>query len=241
MVKNMKLSILVPAYNEEKNIQLFEKEVLPVMNDMEKKCNLVIELVLVNDGSTDNTLSSMQKLAKKDKRVRVISYTTNRNMGYALRFGIKHLDSDITVLMDSDLTFHPREIPKLLDVFNNNVDVVCGSPFMEGGKTENVPMYRRFLTDVVAFLYRIVLGKKVNSITPIFKLYRTSDLKDLELKSDGFTINAEILSKLIFKKRTVKEVPVTLTTRIHGESKMKFSKEIKNNLVMFFKILKWRF
>ena len=235
----MKLTLLVPAYNEQENVKRFEKEVLPVMNDIEKKFSIHTELVIVNDGSTDDTLKGMDNLAKTDKRVKAIGYTANRGIGYALRYGINELDSDFTVMLDSDLTFHPDDIPKLMSVLGK-ADVISGSPFMEGGTTK-VPIHRRFLTGVVVLMYRIVLGKKVTSVTPIFKLYKTQDLKSLTLESDGFTIFAEMLSKLIFKKKTIKEVPVTLTTRIHGESKMKFSKEVKNNLKMFFKILKWRF
>ncbi len=236
----MLLSILVPAYNEQENINRFEKEVLPVMNLLEKKYNIATELVLVNDGSTDNTLQNMNILAKKDKRVKIISYMPNRGIGYAICKGIKILDSDFTVMLDSDLTFHANDIPILMNVLGK-ADVILGSPFMKGGEKKGLPWYRTILTSGVAILYTIALGKKVRAITPIFKLYKTQELKDLDLESDGFTIFAEMLSKLIFKKKTVKEVPVTLTTRIYGESKMKFSKEVKNNLKMFFKILKWRF
>ncbi|MAH43276.1 hypothetical protein CL614_06210 [archaeon] len=235
----MKLTLLVPAYNEQENLKRFEKEVLPVMDMLEKKYSIVTELALVNDGSTDNSLDVMHELAKKDKRVDIISYLPNRGIGYALRTGIKELNSDFTVMLDSDLTFHPNDIPILMDVLGK-ADVILGSPFMKGGTTQ-VPVHRKMLTSIVAFMYRIVLGKKVKAVTPIFKLYNTDDLKELELDSDGFTIFAEMLSKLIFKKKTIKEVPVSLTTRIHGESKLKFTKEIKNNLKMMCKMLKWRF
>lgn len=235
----MKLSILIPAYNEQENIKRLYAELIPVMDDIEKRYTMNTELVLVNDGSTDKTLDIMNLLAKKDMRTRLITYTPNRGIGHALRVGIKTLHSDWTVMLDADLTFHPTEITKLLDVMNS-ADFICGSPFMEGGKTQDVPLYRKILTTLVVLMYRVAIGKKVKAITPIFKLYKTKNLKDLKLRSGGFTIFAEILSKLIFKRKTFMEVPVTLTARKHGQSKMKFFKEIKNNLKMFFLILAWR-
>lgn len=236
--KMAKLSIIISCFNEAENVKRFEKELIPVLEALKK---MSFELVLVDDGSADNTVEEINNLIKKDKRVKLVKHPRNLGLGAGLRTGIANVSGDLTVFLDADLTFHPREIPKLLERFNKgDVDCVIGSHFGEGGKLEDVPFYRIFLSKGVNILYSILFGRKISTVSSIFRLYKTEQLKELNLTSKKFDINAEILFKLIQNKRRIAEVPVTLTTRRYGVSKLNNLQEIKNHLKLLAKVLLWR-
>lgn len=230
------LTISIACYNEAENIKRFEKELLPVLNGLK----MPYEVLLIDDGSKDSTLEEANKLAKKHKEIRVIKHPRNLGLGAGIKTGIKEAKGDLFIPLDGDLTFHPDQIPLLMERFNKgNVDCVIGSHFGKGGKLEKVPFYRIVLSKGVNILYTILLGKRISSISSIFRLYRTGQLKELKLESDGFDISAEILVKLLRKKKKIVEVPVTLTTRIYGVSKLNNFKEAKNHIKLLSRILWW--
>ncbi|MFH0832248.1 MAG: glycosyltransferase [Candidatus Aenigmatarchaeota archaeon] len=228
------LSIIIPAYNEEDNIKRIGPELIPVLKNLGK-----YEIVVIDDGSKDDTVKEVRKLQKKYKNIRLVMHGVNKGLGYAIMTGIENVKGDFTITLDSDFTFHPREIPKLL-AQRDYYDCVIGSHFAKGGKTENVPFFRIILSKVVTFLYSLVLGKKISSVTSVFRLYRTKDLKDLTLTDKGFMINAEILFRLLQRKKSIIEVPVTLSTRIYGKTKINIQREIFNNIKFLMKIAWWR-
>lgn len=234
------LSVIVPCYNEEDNFPRYQKELYPYLNDIVKKKKIKnYEIIIIDDGSSDGTYKLAKELFKKNTRV--VRHPENRGLGAAVRTGIENAEKELTLVIDADLTFHPRYIESVVDAFiENNVDAVFGSPFMKGGGLEGVPWYRQILSRSVIGVYNLLLFRRITSITPIFKLYRTKDLKQMPLKSNGFDINAEIIFCLIQKNKEIKEIPVVLTTRVAGNSKINFRKEIKNHICMLIKILKWR-
>lgn len=231
------LSIIIPCYNEEENLRIYEKELFPHLVKLKNK----YEVILVNDGSKDNTLKEMQKLKKKRSNIKIVSYEPNGGLGYAIRKGIKAATGELTITLDSDLTFHPTLIPRLLERYKKgDVDCVIGSPTLEG-YDKSVPPYRIFLSKGVNIMYWFLLGKKITAVSPIFRVYNTKKLQSLELISNKFEINSEILFKLLKIKCKVAEVPAKLTIRKHGVSKLNSKKEIINHLKLMSKIVFWRF
>ncbi len=231
------LTVSIACYNEAENIQRFEKELLPVL----KSLRMPFEVLLIDDGSKDNTLEVAEKLAKKHKEFRVIKHPRNLGLGAGIKTGIREAKGNLLILLDADLTFHPNQIPLLFERFNKgDVDCVIGSHFQEGGKLEKVPLYRIILSKGVNICYNILLGKRIKAISSIFRLYKTGQLKEMKLESNGFDLNAEILVKLIRNQKKVAEVPVTLTTRIYGVSKLNNFKEAKNHIKLLTKILWWK-
>lgn len=230
----MKLTVLMPAYNEAENVRRIPTELLPYLNEL----GLEYEIILIDDGSKDETSMVAESLGIPE--LRLIRQSPNQGVGAAIRVGIKAATGDLLVMLDTDLTFHPKYIKDLLDRFNQgDVDFVVGSPKLAGlGK--DIEWYRRVITRVANLFYPLLFGRQMTSITPIFRLYKTAQLKELELFSKTFEITVEILFKLVMAGRTSAEVPTPLTARIYGVSKLNYWKEMQKHLKLMVKILRWR-
>jgi len=228
-----KLSVVVPCFNEEGNVRRFEKELFEEYRRLPFPC----EFVLVDDGSSDLTASLLKSLAEKNPSVVFRAHSKNLGMGAALRTGIAVAAGDAILTIDADLTFHPSNIDLLLAAYNPGVDCVTGSALL--GRLEGVSAGRAFLSKGVNILYGMLLGG-ITSTSSVFRLYRASTLKVLELDRTDFDINAEILLKLLKRKGRVVEVPVTLTQRSWGQSKIRISREIRNHIRMLGRVSLWR-
>jgi len=236
------ISLIIPLFNEEENLKLYPEELFPVVNNISKKYNIKFEYVFIDDGSSDNTLREIKNLTQDLKFYKIIHHDKNQGMGAAIKTGIKNSSGDCIICMDADLTFRPENIENLLiEFFKTNADCVSGSPYLEKDDLVDVDSYRLFLSKSINLLYRILLRKKITSISPIFRLYKMSALKDLNIVSNNFEINAEILSKLIINGKTIVEVPVPLYKRRYGYSKINVKKEIINNLKLIAKIIKVKY
>lgn len=236
------ISLVIPLFNEEENLQLYNKELFPVVNNISRKYNTEFEYVFVNDGSSDRTLEIVKDISQSLPSYKIISHERNRGLGAAIRTGITESSGDYIVCMDADLTFRPENIEDLLvEFFRTNADCVSGSPFLEKDHLKDIDSHRLFLSKSINVLYRLLLGKRITSISPIFRLYKKTALKDLNLVSNNFNINAEILSKLIINGKVVTEIPVPLYKRRFGYSKINVKKEIANNIKLIGKIVKVKY
>lgn len=227
------ISFVFPAFNEADNLRRFPSEVFPVFNAL----NEPYEIVVVDDGSVDETNAVASSLGGQ---VRVITHDKNRGLGAAVRTGIHGACGELVLTMDTDLTFAPELVPRLLERFNKgDVDVVSGSPKL-AGYGGDIPSYRVFIGKISTLVYSILLGGRITSVTPIFRLYQRKDIVELPLQATGFDINAEILFQLLQRGKRVAEVPAPLTQRIHGESKLDYPKEMKRHLRLVKRMLAWR-
>ena len=228
------LSIIVPSFNEEGNVSRYKKELI----DYFRHQPFPVEFIFVDDGSTDKTVQMLEHLRKENTSIKIVKHTRNFGLGRALRSGFKEARGDAVLTLDADLTFHPGEFPKLLEVFSKDVDCVAGSPVK--GQFRSVSVFRRILSNGVNFLYQIFLWSPLTSTSSIFRLYRSKALEGLDLTCDSFDINAEILAKMVIRKFNVREVGVNLDTRTWGVSKIRVLREIKNHLKNFCMIMAWR-
>lgn len=233
---NNKLSIIIPCCNEEKNVPRLVTELWPVLEALK----LDFEVVVVDDGSKDDTVNEVNKINKP--QLRLVRHEINKGLGAAMRTGIATATGDRAIFLDSDLTFSPTLIPYLLKAFklHPKVDFVIGSPNL-GGYSKDIPIWRLWISKIANLVYRLLLGKRITSINQIFRLYKTEQLKQLSLSAVGFDINAEILFKLVFSGKKFIEIPAELTARLHGVSKLNYTREIIRHLVLMLKILKWKF
>ncbi|HQC91431.1 MAG: glycosyltransferase [Candidatus Methanoculleus thermohydrogenotrophicum] len=238
----MLVSIIVPLYNEEDNVDNYELELFPVVDEIAERYNISINFVFIDDGSKDQTLERINAIAARRENILVLHHDTNRGMGAALKTGFAHTDADLIITMDADLTFRPEDISALLEAyFRERPECVSGSPYLQSGLMKEVAPIRLFLSKTVNFMYRMLLRQPITCVSPIFRLYRAETLKKLDLESENFEINAEIISKyLIFGYRVV-EIPVELHKRRYGESKINIRREVRNNLKMMRKIVRTKY
>lgn len=227
------ISFVFPAFNEGENLKRFPTEVIPVFDRLGE----TYEIVVVDDGSTDDTFTVASGLGEK---VRVAKHERNKGLGAAIRTGIAESRGDLVITMDTDLTFAPDLVPVLLERYKKgDVDVVSGSPKLAGyGK--DIPSYRVAISFLSTLVYSIIFGRWITAVTPVFRLYKRVDLVELPLQATGFDINAEILFHLVRNGKRVAEVPTMLTNRVHGVSKLDYKKEMKRHLRLVWRMLKMR-
>jgi glycosyltransferase involved in cell wall biosynthesis len=224
----MDLSIIIPMFNEAENVEITLKRVEEVLAQFPGS----FEIIPVNDGSVDNTLEILEKVAERDEKIKVASYPTNIGRGMALRTGFKKSSGDIIVSIDADLSFSPHHILDLIKVLKEepHIDFVLASPYVPGGKTENVPFHRLWISKLGNKVLRYTLPNHIYYSTGVFRAYRRKVIESLELESDDKEIHLEILSKALAIGYRVKEVPVVLTARKRGKSKFKFKKTAISHL-----------
>lgn len=219
-----KLSIVVPMFNEEENLQHTVDRLAETLKKFEDGA---WEVILVNDGSTDNTWERALILSAKpgySTWLRVVGYSRNRGRGFALRTGFAAARGEWVTSTDADLSYDPEYILDLLKVLREeeNVDLVIASAYMPGGNVEGLEYKRLVVSKLGNKLLSWFMSppkQKVHTITCVFRAYRRYVLDSLELESDGKDLHLEILSKAIMLGYNFKEVPVTLRVRKHGKSK----------------------
>lgn len=186
-----------------------------------------VELVFVDDGSTDHTVRRIRDLWP---RARVISHQRNLGLGAALRSGAASASGELVLFIDSDCTYRPREIPQLLACLSADVDIVTASPYHPRGRVVGVPRRRLILSYVLSTLYQILTGSRVSTYTAMFRLYRRDALAGLTLWSDGYVALAETLVLPLFAGYRVREYPTTLHSRQFSFSKIKIMRTIRAHM-----------
>jgi glycosyltransferase involved in cell wall biosynthesis len=210
----MNKSIVIPVYNEEGNIGNLIDKINPFLNDND-------ELIVVNDGSTDNTESEI-----KSKKCFLISLKSNKGKGFAMRAGIEKAKGDLVIFMGGDGQDDPEEIKILLKEINNGFDYVIGSRFFGRENSDNrysskaILPVNEFGNKSITFIINILFKKNITDSQSEFKCFNSEKLKQLTLESDRFEIETELLIKSFRKNFKIKEVPVHRYERKHGKSKL---------------------
>jgi glycosyltransferase involved in cell wall biosynthesis len=204
----MKLSVLVPAFNEEKTIGLVLKNLLAQKE--------VYEVIVVNDASIDTTESIVKKI--KDKRLSLISHPTNKGKGAAIKTGLKAVTGDYVLIQDADNEYDPRDIPVMLEpVKRGRVEVVYGSRFF--GVHSNMFYWHylgnKFLNWIVNVFYDSILS----DMETCYKLIPTKLFRELDIQSNDFRLEPEITCKLLKRGVRIVEVPISYVGRTYAEGK----------------------
>ena len=229
-IKSMKISVIIPMYNEEENAI----NTLTRVNEVLEKYD-DYEIIAVDDGSSDNTFGIATEFASKNNNMKILQHSVNMGMGRALRTGFNNSSGDIVVTIDADLSYDPSFIPKIINELNDeSISIVVGSQYMEGGKTEDIPFIRLFISKMANKIVGYAMGDNISTVTGVFRAYRKEVLDSIELESNGTEINPEILSKANAIGFKIKEVPVTLSGRKFGESKVKFKSTTISHLLFTF-------
>ena len=218
-----KISIIIPAYNEEDAIEEVIRRVKFISSPND-------EILVIDDGSKDNTY----KLAKKTK-VKIIKHKVNKGKAFALKTGFNAAKNDIVATIDADCTYPPEEIKKLLKEIEN-ADIVIGSRFMNGIPKE-IPLYRGLANKIGALITTILAWKRVTDVTTGLRIFNKNILNTCEIKARGLDFEAEFTMRAIKKNYKYKEVPIRIEER-KGASKLNFSRDC---LLFFVAVLRGRF
>ena len=224
----MKVSVLMPVYNEEQYIEEIASKVLARPE--------VDEIVIINDGSTDTSLSKIQNL-KDNERITLVNLEKNCGKATAIRKGLEKVTGEIVLIQDADLEYDPGDYPRLLEPFEDpNVKVVYGSRTLKkNNKTGALPFYLGGL--FLSFLTSILFFAKITDEPTCYKVFRTEILKSLRLKSKGFEFCPEVTAKVLRRGIKIREVPISYYPRRTSEGK-KIS--WRDGLIAIWTLIKYR-
>jgi len=215
----MKLSIVIPAYNEEESIA----ETIDSIEEAFSRVNIDHEIFVVNDNSKDNTAGVLETLAQKYPSLK---YETNHGpngFGYAVRYGLDRFSGDCVAVMMADLSDSPYDLIRYYTtMIEGNYDCVFGSRFIKGGKVIDYPFIKKIINRMANFIIKVTMGIKYNDTTNAFKLYKKEVIDGVKpILAPHFNLTIELPLKAIIRGFSYTVVPNSWTNRKYGVSKLK--------------------
>ena len=236
----MKLSIIIPVFNEEKTVSEMLRRVSAVqISGVEK------QIIVVNDGSTDATASEIRKSKLETRNFKIISYAKNQGKGAAVRSGIKNAAGDYIIIQDADLEYDPKDIEKLVNpILEGKSKVVYGTRLNRlpsFSKEERTPQFllhymgNKFLSLLTSILY----GQWITDMETCYKLFPKKAVENINLNARGFEFEPEITAKLLKREYKILEIPIATKPRGYNEGKK--LNTFKDGFVALWSLLKYRF
>lgn len=215
----MKLSIVIPAYNEEESII----ETIDQIEEAFSKVTIDHEIFIVNDNSKDNTLKVLEQLAQKYPSLKYETNLGPNGFGYAVRYGLERYSGDCVAVMMADLSDSPYDLIRYYTTMvEGNYDCVFGSRFIKGGKVIDYPWVKKIINRIANFIIRMVMRIKYNDTTNAFKLYKREVIDGVKpILSPHFNLTIELPLKAIIRGYSYTVVPNSWTNRKYGVSKLK--------------------
>ena len=209
----MKLSVIIPCFNEEKTIYEVIKKIL-------EQVEINKEIIIVNDGSTDKTLEKIKKISEEGIKINLINHEHNMGKGAALVTGFKKATGDLILIQDADLEYDPGDYNKLIKPFyKTDAQVVYGSRFM-GGDYVRLHYFWHFIANkLLTTMTNIFTNLNMTDMETGYKVFKTECLKNINLFEKGFGIEPELTIKLAKKKYVFYEVPISYSGRSYEEGK----------------------
>ena len=208
----MKLSVLIPVYNEEETLREIVQRVLE--QPWEK------ELILVDDASSDGTAAILEELAREHAEVEVRRHSTNLGKGAALRTALASFTGDVVLIQDADLEYDPSDYAVLLEpIQRGRADVVYGSRF-QGGKFSRVHLYHHYLGNrLLTMLSNFVTNLNLTDMETCYKVFKADVARRLDLRSKTFAVEPEITCKVAKMRVKIYEVPISYAGRDYSAGK----------------------
>ena len=235
---NMKLSVVIPAHNEEGSIEQTVTELSSALTD----AGIDHELLVVNDNSSDETENVLKQLSTEYPPVRYINNPPPNGFGLAVRAGLNNYTGDAVAIVMADGSDASEDVIKFFKKMEEGYDCVFGTRFSQGGKTVDYPLLKLILNRFANFFIKILFGFRYNDTTNAFKMYKTETIEGLRpFLSHHFNLTVELPLKAITRGYSYVVVPNTWKNRTTGDSKLKI-KEMGSRylfIVLYCLIEKW--
>lgn len=218
------VTVVVPLYNEAEGIG----HLATCLRRLEKslRSRYVMHVLLVDDGSQDDTIAAVNRQFASWPNVEVIQHPTNYGVARAILTGLRAASSEFVCSLDADCTYDPSILEPMLHLLEQGADLVTASPYHPEGQVGQVPPWRLALSRGASALYRGVLGVGIHTFTSCCRAYRRSAILELPLRRDGFEGIAELLARVVLEGGKVVEQPAMLDVRRHGQSKLRLLRTI---------------
>ena len=228
-----KLSVLMPIYNESRTLKEIIDRVLSVDLDLE------LELVCVDDHSSDESVEIIQDIAGRDERIRLVRHESNLGKGRAIRTAIEHMTGDLAIIQDADLEYDPADYAKVLSpLIDGRADAVYGSRFASSEQRRVLMFWHSLGNKVLTMLANMANDLNLTDMETCYKAFRADLLRQLRLTSDRFGFEPEVTARLAQWGARIYEVPISYHGRTYAEGK---NIGWRDGLEALWLILKFRF
>jgi len=225
----MKLSVIIPVYNEVESIREIVKRV--------QATKLAWEIILVDDGSKDGTRDLLKELDNKDN-IRVVLHEKNQGKGAAVRTGMDTALGEVILIQDADLEYDPRDYPTLLKPLEEGIaDVVYGSRFL-GGPRRVVMFWHMVANHLLTFMTNILYNTILSDMETGYKVFRREVIEGMPLRAKRFDFEPEFTAKVLKRKYRIFEVPISFNPRDYSQGK---KIKLKDAFEAVWTLLKYRF
>jgi glycosyltransferase involved in cell wall biosynthesis len=225
----VKLSVVIPVYNEERTLREIVRRVLATPFDK--------EVILVDDGSKDRSREIMAELAREHPNVRCFEHAVNSGKGAALSTGFKQVTGDVVLIQDADLEYDPSDYGVLLrPILEGKADVVFGSRFL-GGPYARVHLYWHYVGNrMLTTFSNMFTNLNLSDMETCYKVFRREIADKIQIKSRTFAVEPEFAAKVAKLKARVYEVPITYSGRDYSEGK---KIGIQDGFIALWAIVRW--
>ncbi|KAH1014481.1 dolichol-phosphate mannosyltransferase subunit 1 isoform X2 [Dendroctonus ponderosae] len=221
MAPNNKYSILLPTYNEVENLPIIIWLLVKHMNSSGHS----YEIIIIDDGSPDGTLEAAEQLQRIYGKEKIVLRPREKKLGLGTAYihGVKHATGNFVIIMDADLSHHPKFIKEMIEKQkSNDYDVVTGTRYVGTGGVYGWDFRRKLISRGANLLTQILLRPAVSDLTGSFRLYKKDVLESLTNSciSKGYVFQMEMIIRARQKNYTIGEVPISFVDRVYGESKL---------------------
>lgn len=212
MIINL-ITVIIPCFNEDKTIEI-------IVEKVQKYKNHPLEIIIVDDCSTDNTALIIQKIVSVYPNIKTFRHNINHGKGAAVCMGIKHAIGDVIIIQDADLEYDPYDYTALIEPFlKTDAEVVYGTRFKGASYTRLHFFWHYLANKILTTMTNLVTNLNMSDMETGYKLFKTEIVKNLILKEKSFGIEPEITIKLAKKKYIFYEVPISYNGRSYDQGK----------------------